>query len=308
LNIRKLSAAILAGAAGGTLLLSASAAGAAVTPSHHRSSGRDAIKSATVRLAAPRVPFSLPTGYTVVTKAFTAYAGSQTPVAVQCPGTEQPTGGGAWVASSDLSVNINSSLPEGSSWAVDVNNPLTTPTNATVYAVCMAHSRYYKVVSSGPATVAPEQVNSTAAVCPTGTTVVGGGGQSSTANTDVSINSTVPNLFAGGHTGWRVAMASSDLYTTNFTAYAVCRPKPTGYSIQTGGTVVNGPYSETQAYVTCPGASVPIGGGGFSNYQQYDGWIGMNSSYPQGDAWVIYENNYENLTKSAAAMAICAGS
>jgi hypothetical protein len=33
----------------------------------------------------------------------------------------------------------------------------------------------------------------------------------------------VPNTFAGGRTGWRVAMANSDVTSTNFTVYAVCR-------------------------------------------------------------------------------------
>jgi hypothetical protein len=295
---------LLAGAAGSTLLLTASAAGAAVT----RPGGHDATKSATVRLASPRVPFSLPAGYTVVTKALTANPGTQTAGAVTCPGTEQPIGGGAFIASSDLQVNLNSSFPFGDSWGITVNDPTSSPSNYTMYVVCMAHSKYYQVVPSSPATASPQSVSSQYAVCPAKTSVVGGGAESMTAATDVSINSTVPNYFAGGHTGWRVAMASSDLSGSSFTVLAVCRPKPAGYSIQWGANGTNGAYSQTLAYVTCPGASVPIGGGGFSGYQQQDGWIAMNSSYPQGNSWLIYENNGENVVRSVGAAAICAGS
>ena len=51
--------------------------------------------------------------------------------------------------------------------------------------------------------VSPETVNSQAAVCPAHTVVTGGGAVPDSANTDVNINSTVPNTFAGGRTGWR---------------------------------------------------------------------------------------------------------
>ena len=33
----------------------------------------------------------------------------------------------------------------------------------------------------------------------------------------------------------------------------------------------------------------------------------MNTSYPSGGSWDIYENNYENLTRNLAASAVCAG-
>jgi hypothetical protein len=92
----------------------------------------------------------------------------------------------------------------------------------------------------------------------------------------------VPNTFAGGRTGWRVAMASSDPSSTSFTVHAVCRPKPTGYSIQWGPNQQLELYSEGMVSVTCPGASVPIGGGGFTACNPQDWWIAMNSSGPSG--------------------------
>ena len=223
-----------------------------------------------------------------------------------CPGTRQPVGGGAFVSSSDLQVNLNRSYPWRHSWIVSVGNASASSTPVTAYVICMAHSASYKVVQSA-GSVGPDSVNSQAAVCPAHTTVTGGGVYSGSANTDVNINSTVPNTFAGGRTGWRVAMASSDPSDVSFTVYAVCRPKPLGYSIQWGLNQQLQPYSEGQANVTCPGASVPIGGGGFTGYSTQDAWIAMNSSGPYGQSWAIYENNDENVVRSFDAAVICAG-
>jgi hypothetical protein len=307
MNIHRLSAALVACAAGSTLLLSATAAGAAEAGPHGHTGGREATKSALALPAAPRLPSTLPRGYTVVTADFTAFAGSQDLDTAWCPGTKQPVGGGAVVASSDLQVNINRSYPDGGGWTVSVSNASAVATDVTAYAICMTYSPYYQVVQSAPATVAPDSVNSQAAVCPAHTSVTGGGAYNSSPATDVNINSTVPNTFAGGHTGWRVAMASSDPSSASFTVYAVCRPRPAGYSIQWGPMQQLGTFSEGAVTVTCPGTSVPIGGGGFTGYSTGDGWIAMNSSAPDGPDWVVYENNGEDVVRSLGAAAICAG-
>jgi len=307
MNTHKLSAVLLAGVAGGTLLLSATAAGAAVARPHGPASGREAAKNAPVLSAASRIPAALPKGYTVVTSTFTAFAGAQDADQTNCPGTRQPVGGGAFVSSSDLQVNLNRSYPWRHSWIVSVGNASASSTPVTAYVICMAHSASYKVVQSAAASVSPESVNSQAAVCPAHTVVTGGGAVPDSAATDVNINSTVPNTFAGGRTGWRVAMASSDPSSVSFTVYAVCRPKPVGYSIQWGLNQQLQPYSEGAATVTCPGASVPIGGGGFTGYSTQDAWITMNSSGPDNQGWVVYENNDENVARSLDAAVICAG-
>jgi hypothetical protein len=58
-------------------------------------------------------------------------------------------------------------------------------------------------------------------------------------------------------------------------------------------------YSEIQASVTCPGASVPIGDGGSTSYNTQGAWITMNSSGPYGHGWVVDENNDENVVRTA---------
>jgi hypothetical protein len=69
-----------------------------------------------------------------------------------------------------------------------------------------------------------------------------------------------------------------------------------------------GGYNEVQAVATCPGASVPIGGGGFTDFLSNDVGLAMNSSYPWTNEWVLDENNDENLVKNFQASAVCAGS
>jgi hypothetical protein len=305
-KMRKPGLALMAFAAGTTLLLSASAAGAAVTRPHPHL-GVAGTKAPSLRTVPPHIT-NLPNGYTVVTNTLTSYAGSQTSGAAQCPGTEQPAGGGAFVASDDLSVNINSSFPDGGSWQVDLDNASALPTTYYVYAVCMAYSAKYRVVHSPLTTADSMSVSSEAANCPKGTSVLGGGAESSSDATDVYIDSTVPNQLNRGRTAWRVAMASADPYNTTYRVYAVCAAKPTGYSIQWGQEVALGPYSENEAVVTCPGASVPVGGGGFvTDFDNEDVWIGMNTSFPGGSSWAIYENNYEDMNRATEAAAICAG-
>ena len=309
MKLRNLGFALMAFTTGSTIVLSASAAGAATTRPHphHVITGT---KTPPVAPAAPHSPLlSLPNGYKVVTAVYPAAAGVQSSGYVACPGTEQATGGGAYVDSSDVVVNINSSYPSsnGQDWLVDVNNASSLPTAFTVYAVCMAHSASYRVVSSGPWTASSNFVSSEAADCPTGTVVTGGGAVSNSSATDVNINSTVPNALGHGHTAWRVAMGSYDPNDSSFTVFAVCRPKPLGYSMQTGPGLALEPDAETQAIVSCPGASVPIGGGGFTAFLTNDTLLALNTSYPSGNEWTIDENNGETLTKSVYATAICAG-
>jgi hypothetical protein len=307
MNLRNASFALMAFAAGSTMLLSATAAGAAVTRPHpHVITGT---KTPPAPAPLHRPMFNLPAGYTVVTAVYTANPGVQSSGYVACPGTKQATGGGAYVDSSDVFVNINSSYPSstGQDWIVDVNNGSSLPTNFTVYAVCMSHSASYQVVSSGPWTASSMFVTSEATDCPTGTVVTGGGAVSNSFATDVNINSTVPNALAHGHTAWRVAMGSYDQNDSSFTVYAVCRAKPTGYSIQNGTGAALEPDAETEVVATCPGASVPIGGGGFTDFSTNDTVLALNSSAPSGNEWTVYENNGETLTRSVYALAICAG-
>jgi hypothetical protein len=236
----------------------------------------------------------------------TAPTGTQTFGAASCPGSKQPSGGGAFVESSSLTVNLNSSYPIGQSWAVDVNNTSGASTTFTVYVICMKASAKYTVVSV-EAPLVPESTQSASAECPIKTSAVGGGVASITESTGININSSVPDALLHGRTEWTAAVGNDTDTSPNFIVYAICRPKPKGYSIQYGNGVSATSGAETGDAVTCPGASVPIGGGGFTGYSTADTLIGMNSSYASGNTWVVYENNGGTIARSLYAAVVCAG-
>jgi hypothetical protein len=301
--MRKICSALLAGVAGGALLLQATAAGAATVKPVP---GHAITKTAPARGASPHV-LGMPKGYTEVNSGpLDAVNGTQTLGSVTCPGKEQPSGGGVIVLSDALGASVNSSYPDGQSWIAYVNDTSGSDTDFYVYAVCLAKSAGYTVVTA-TGTVA-DSTQSVAADCPAHTTVLGGGAVSNTYSTGVAINSTVPNQLKGSHTAWRVAMASSDATTSNFTVYAICRAKPAGYSIQFGSGVDNTAGAQDDATVSCPGSSVAIGGGGFSAFASTDTAIDMNSTWPGADyTWGVAENNGGTIDRSLYAAVICAG-
>jgi len=293
--MNKLCAAILAAVAGGALLFPAASADAATVKPGPGS-----------RPASSAGPLVLPNGYTLVQAGpLTAASGAQTHGSVSCPGTRQPSGGGAFVSSDALTTAVNSSYPSGQSWAVDINNTSGASTNFYVYAICLAHAAGYTVVASSSSV--GDSTQSWAADCPAHTGVFGGGALSGTSSTGVNINSTVPNQLAKGATAWRVAMSSSDSTESGFTVYAVCRPKPKGYSIQFNAAVVNPAGGQTVTDAFCPGSSLPVGGGGFSGFFTADTAVTMSASWPGDSYWAVDENNGGTASRSLEAAVVCAG-
>lgn len=184
---RRLRPILVVGVTGCALLLSGTAAGAATG------------KAPT---STPAITNSPPNGYTVVhNSSFTATNGFQSHGSVSCPRNKQPASGGAFVNSGSIAAAINSSYPSGQSWAVDVNNISGADTTFTVYAVCLAHSSSYTVVTSlftaNPAVPDPQ-----VAFCPAHTRVVGGGVFSSTSNTLNNITISDPIVETHGVTFW----------------------------------------------------------------------------------------------------------
>lgn len=298
--MNRMYAAMLAGAAGGTLLLTAIATVAAPA------AGATAAPRYVPGEPAGQFP---PKGYEIIKAGpLTAPGGTQTQGTVTCPGKKQPSGGGAYVTSSSLAAGVNSSYPSGQSWDVSINNGSGVSTDFYVYAVCLNYSPGYSVVTSIPYLVGDGTLSGTAQ-CPGKTGVLGGGAESATLSTGVNINSTLPDQLSGGRTAWQAAMTSSDSTASRFTVYAVCRPKPAGYTIDFGQIVTNGPGAQTLAEADCPGASVPIGGGHVTGFTASDTAVGTNATWPQTDAnWAAVENNGGTASRTLEAAVVCAGS
>ena len=229
----------------------------------------------------------VPGGYQLVFSGqITAPPNAQTHGVVGCPGKKQPSGGGAFNESGGFPSAINSSYPSGQDWVVDINNPTSISGGFIVYAVCLAKSTKYTVVSAPAVANAGTQSTGTV-VCPAGTKVTGGGAFSSSGSTAVNFNTSYPVS-----NGWRVDMNNGTGLNSAFTVYATCNRKMKGYSVQNTAPIANPAGAQTTASTRCPGTgtTVAIGGGAFSSSSSTS--VQMNSSFPDGNGgWTVFEQN-----------------
>jgi hypothetical protein len=257
----------------------------------------------TGELGAPTIAGAKPAGYLVVTATISAAPG-QTRGTVTCPkkgtATRLPQGGGAVIASSSLTANINSSFPSGNGWAADVNNNSGTATSFSVYAVCAIPSNKYQVVTSSETNFAGTQ-NSATAVCPHGTKVLGGGGLSGSGSVFVNINTSIPQ-----NNGWRVDENNDSGSDVLITAYAVCsaQAKKAHYGVTIGAPVTNFAGTEAHAEALCPSGRTALGGGGYSAASSLV--VNMNTSNPFAGGWSVYENNASGTDTTITAYVVCA--
>jgi hypothetical protein len=278
---------------GGALLLAAIPAGA--TP------------------ARPAVtPHNVPSGYTVVTSAaVTAVAGAQTPGSVSCPGSEEPSEGGANAYAGTWAVNINSSYPIGTAWEVWVNNATAYNYTFYVYAICLKANPKEQVITT-EGYVSPDQTNSATSECPKGLAVVGGGASVSSEDIWLGMNSSTPNQFSASRTAWTSAITDADSVNgEDFWTFAICRPKPKDYAIVTGATADPTPGTGIQMAALCPGNSKAIGGGGFVDYQSSDVgeyMVDLYTNLVRDGAWYTSYENGSLSTRAVTVMAVCAGS
>ena len=285
----------------GTVVLGSATASAKTTrpgaPATHAAAG-------TV-VASPAAQSAVPPGYKLVSATFTAGTGGQTNGSVTCPLTSTgvarvPLGGGVYLSSSDLSANINSSYPSGTRWVADVNNNSGFDTAFSVWAVCGKAPRGYSVVTASFPNPAGGQTTNNTVACPTGTKVLGGGGNSSSLDLAVNINSTLP---LGN--GWAIDMNNGSASPASLDIYAVCGKVSSRalYSIVTGAYVINSAGSETSAFVPCPAGQSAVGGGGLSSSTETA--VNMNSSWPSGGGWEVSENNATPSDYPLTPYAVC---
>ena len=141
--------------------------------------GATTASAKTAALGSPTIAGAKPAGYLIVNASFSAATGVQTRGTVACPKkgsvARLPLGGGAQITSSSLDANINSSIPNGNTWIVDVNNNSGVTTTVVVYAVCAVPGKKYQVVTISVTNTAGQQ-NSVTATCPSGTKVLGAAG------------------------------------------------------------------------------------------------------------------------------------
>jgi hypothetical protein len=120
-----------------------------------------------------------PKRYTIVTGPVVQNpSGSQSGAFVSCPMGSKPLSGGVEASSDSLSVNMNTSIPDGRSWEALENNSGGDANAIEAVAVC-GMIPGYAVVQSALATNAAGSHTLTFAECPGSTASIGGGAFSS---------------------------------------------------------------------------------------------------------------------------------
>jgi hypothetical protein len=164
-----------------------------------------------------------PKNYSVQSASTTDAPGIQTHLGVECPKHSLALGGGAAGTSSSLAENINSSYPTKSSWGVDMNNGSGSDSLFTAYAIC-GKANSVKIIESQAQPNPSGQQSFVAAYCKGKSVETGGGVFSSTIDTAVSMNTTVPHGSATGN-GWISYENNASGSDASMNTYVVCVKK-----------------------------------------------------------------------------------
>jgi hypothetical protein len=155
----------------------------------------------------------------------------------------------------------------------------------------------YRVVSK-TFTAPPGALASGFAKCPRATVALSGGVFIANTSLDVDVNATVP---AQAPAGWGAGITNRSGARNRFTVYAVCAKKPAKYTVVTGPRATAPPHGQARAIAQCPGKTVPLGGGGFSDTD-----ASLNSTLPVAHGWATNQNNPGDRPLDFEAFAVCA--
>lgn len=240
-----------------------------------------------------------PAGYKIVSKQFTATAGSESNGAVPCPKATVPIGGSVFADSSpELRVNVSGSFPFGGFWAGEVTNSSTTSTTFEVVAVCANRPTGYKVVHSASVANPALAQSQAATTCPAGTMPLGGGGAPASSSTDITMNGTAPS-----GSSWIVRQNNTGATPTSFEAVAVCG-KLHGYRVVKGKPFTVASGGQAGSFATCPAPTVPIGGGVLTGRSSVG--VSFQGSFPTGHEWEAFMTNSSEGPTTTNAVVVCA--
>jgi hypothetical protein len=147
-------------------------------------------------------------------------AGAQTSASASCPAGTVALGGGGQLSSSSTAVSLNDDYPlaKGKGWHVDANNASGADNSVQAYAICGKKPAKYAVVKGPGAAVGASARGKDTAICASGSTVLGGGGDSSSGSTTVDLSGTGPS----GTNAWLTYVSDTSSASSTVTAYAIC--------------------------------------------------------------------------------------
>jgi hypothetical protein len=159
--------------------------------------------------------------------------GANTPLGAQCPTGEVVTGGGIQLSKGNTSLYVGASFPfdtdadmvPDDGWWAEANNESGSLQSMTVHAIC-ARSGSYQYIAADSGAPAFGQANAPA-ICPDGTKVTGGGGDTETITTTAEITMLEPFPLDGSDSkpddGWRPTFNNLSGVPLATTGFAVCR-------------------------------------------------------------------------------------
>jgi hypothetical protein len=146
--------------------------------------------------------------------------GQHTAATATCPSGTVALGGGAHLSSTNLGVSLSDDHPtaQGASWVVHANNVSGAGDQITPYVICGTKPTGY-AIAVGPSTaVGASSSGESTAICPSGSSVLSGGGNLNAAPTSVDLNGTT----ASGNNAWTASVSDTAAATSIISARAVC--------------------------------------------------------------------------------------
>ncbi|MFS8105173.1 hypothetical protein LFM09_49595 [Lentzea alba] len=216
-----------------------------------------------------------------------------------CPDGMLVTGGGASVTSYGLTIMATQPLDGGNGWKVLIVNNGDVDATFKVHRVCFSGLSNYQIASR-KIVVAPYTSDGVSASCPSGTSAVGGGGETDSFWGRNGTYPVVPGLL-----DWRFYFNNRESVARTATAYAVCawgiNNLGTNY---VGAAVDNGQYG--RAAKACFPGRVVVSGGYFSLADQGAYGPRWTDSFPSSATeWTVYGYNDTGRRGYVEAHAVC---
>ncbi len=256
-------------------------------------------------LSAPRVATHAPPGYVIKTHSGISLPNNDGKVGVAtCPKGKVVLSGGAYIASTSVRTDINTSFAADlRKWEAIANNFSGAATTFNVYAVCAKRPKGYEQRMGSVVSNPAGDQDSATEDCPAGDVVFGGGVLSDDHSFSVGASSSYPATSGS----WTAAVSNFSTTDNAFEATAVCGSPFPHYAIPSKSA--SDPAGVQKGIVKdCKAPAVVLGGGNKSS-NTTNLRIGMKATQPfpaSGTGWKSGENNDTAAGTTLTSYAICA--
>lgn len=204
---------------------------------------------------------------------------------VFCPQGQTSTGGGIRLNPNN-GVFLTASNPGGPGWDISVDNQSDEPRTVTPLVICAADPSITHQVG----TTANGPTAESAATCPAGQFVAGGGAVAKAKN--------YLSLSISDANHWFGRAKNVNTVFTGVVAFARCSNRP--HSAANGDTVTLQPGTTGTSQAQCPDGQVPTAGGGSGNPN-----VLHNASAPTATGWSLRATNTDNVPRLVVAHVVC---